>query len=115
MRGDLRELRVKHCRSNRGAPFYLTSGDPLIDGEQPINAPIEAWQLDGMRSKGMLVSARAHETKKKPLGSDLNAVHLRATTPFALNLSKGRGSASRLRQAQPERLSGQYWVRSQYC
>lgn len=59
MRGDLRGLPAKHCRSKRGAPFYLTSGDPLIDGEQPINAPIEAWQLDGMGSKGKLVSARA--------------------------------------------------------
>ena len=44
--------------------------------------------------------------------SSLNAVRLRATTPFALSLSKGRDSASRLRQAQPERLSEQYWVKS---
>ena len=37
-----------------------------------------------------------------------NTVHLRATSPFPLSLLKGRDSANRLRQAQPERLSEQY-------
>ena len=46
-----------------------------------------------------------------------NTVLLSITTPFALSLacpepvegSKGRDSANRLRQAQPERLSEQHW------